>query len=229
MPASRLQRSYSLGEKRELLIKFDALGWSSRKFCAEFLVPRATWARWRKLRAKLTTTQRNLKRRSLSGQGKTIIPFKNELLAFMKDVRREEHILTSMHMVTYMKTHHKQWLDQYKATKKDPYKAILGLCQAFARRHRFSQRVPCHSKMREPDLVLVGDEFAAKFWGKYSDYRPHDIINVDETAVYYDMPPCKIWAEIGGSSKTDKTQKHSDRITAVLSCRADGMWLHFLV
>ncbi|ETV84989.1 hypothetical protein H257_02882 [Aphanomyces astaci] len=45
----------------------------------------------------------------------------------MKDVRREEHILTSMHMVTYMKTHHKQWLDQHKATKKDPYKAILGI------------------------------------------------------------------------------------------------------
>ncbi|RHZ04136.1 hypothetical protein DYB26_016420, partial [Aphanomyces astaci] len=173
-------------------------------------------------------TQRNLKRRSLGGQGaKRIIPFKNELLAFMKDVRREEHIFTSMHMVTYMKMHHKQWLDQYKATKKDLDKAILGLCQAFARRHRFSQRVPCDSKMREPELVHVRDEFAAKFWGKYSDYRPHDIINVDETAVYYDMPPGKIWAEIGGSLRTDKTQKQSDRITAVLSCRADGMWLLF--
>ncbi|ETV69591.1 hypothetical protein H257_14730 [Aphanomyces astaci] len=31
------------------------------------------------------------------------------------------------------------------------------------------------------------------------------------------MSPGRIWAEIGKSSKVDKSQKHSDQITAVLS------------
>ncbi|KAF0695641.1 Aste57867_13535 [Aphanomyces stellatus] len=100
----------------------------------------------------------------------------------MKDVRREEHILTSMHMVTFMKTYHREWLENYMADKGDPYKRLLELCQAFAHRHHFAQRVPCHSKMVQAELDGIRDDFAAKFWGKYGTYKLRDIINVDETA-----------------------------------------------
>ncbi|RQM16649.1 hypothetical protein B5M09_011395 [Aphanomyces astaci] len=46
--------------------------------------------------------------------------------------------------------------------------------------------------------------------------------------VNYKMLPEKIWAEKGGSSMVDKKQKHSDRLTAVLSCRANGEKLPIL-
>ncbi|RHZ32850.1 hypothetical protein DYB26_013371, partial [Aphanomyces astaci] len=99
---------------------------------------------------------------------------------------------------------------------------LLRLCQSFAARHRFSQRVPCYTKLPVLDMVLIRNDFAAAFWNKYNDHNLRDIINADETAVYYDMPPGKIWAEVGKSSKVDVTQKHSNRLTAMLSCRADG-------
>ncbi|RHZ26065.1 hypothetical protein DYB37_011187 [Aphanomyces astaci] len=127
-----------------------------------------------------------------------IIPFKHDLLTFMKDVSRDEHILTSMHMINFMKANHKAWLDTYVS---------------FAARHCFSQRVPCYIKLPELDMVLIRNDFAAAFWNKYNDHNLRDIINADETAVYYDMPPGKIWAGVGKSSKVDVTQKHSDRLT----------------
>ncbi|RHY38061.1 hypothetical protein DYB38_002975 [Aphanomyces astaci] len=219
MTPRRPQISYTLATKRQLLMRFDEAGVSSRKFWTEHGIPRSTWKTWLTLRAKLVTTTRNKKRATLGGQGaKSIIPFQHDLLTFMKDVRRDEHILTSMHMINFMKTYHKAWLDEYTAAKPDPYKSLLRLCQSFAKRHRFSQRVPCFTKQPEGDLLRIRDEFAADFWNKYKHQSPQDIINADETAVYYDMPPGRIWAEIGKSSKVDKTQKHSDRITAVLSC-----------
>ncbi|RHY55266.1 hypothetical protein DYB30_008128 [Aphanomyces astaci] len=172
---------------------------------------------------KLTAATRNAKRPTLGGQGaKGIIPFKHDLLTFMKDVRRDEHILTSMHMINFMKVYHKAWLDTYVVGKVDPYKSLLRFCQSFAARHRFSQGVPCYTNLPELDMVFIRNDFAAAFWNKYNDHNLRDIINADETAVYYDMPPGKIWAEVGKSSKVDVTQKHSDRPIAMLSCRADG-------
>ncbi|RLO05108.1 hypothetical protein DYB28_005701 [Aphanomyces astaci] len=133
----------------------------------------------------------NAKRPTLGGQGaKGIIPFKHDLLTFMKDVRRDEHILTSMHMINFMKAYHKAWLDTYVVGKVDPYKSLLRLCQtAVSSALIMSRRL---------------------WWNKYNDHNLRDIINADETAVYYDMPPGKIWAEVGKSSKVDVTQKHSD-------------------
>ncbi|RHY84434.1 hypothetical protein DYB35_007057, partial [Aphanomyces astaci] len=84
------------------------------------------------------------------------------------------------------------------------------------------QRVPMHTKLAELEMTRIRDEFSATFWNKYNERPLADILNADETAVYYDMPPGKIWAEIGKSAKVDVSQKHSNRITALLTCRADG-------
>ncbi|RHY71734.1 hypothetical protein DYB34_013398, partial [Aphanomyces astaci] len=149
---------------------------------------------------------------------KSIIPFHHDLLTFMKDVRREEHILTSMYMITFMKLHYKDWLRTYTEAKPDPYKSLLRLCQGFAKRCNFSQRVPTHTKLAELEMTRIRDEFSATFWNKYNERPLADILNADETAVYYDMPPGKFWAEIGKSAKVDVSQKHSDRNTALLTC-----------
>ncbi|RHY70433.1 hypothetical protein DYB30_013411 [Aphanomyces astaci] len=170
-----------------------------------------------------TTLTAATRTRSGRQSAKDMIPFKHDLLTFMKTVRRDEHILTSMHMINFMKTYLKAWLDTYVDGKVDPYKSLLRLCQSFAVHHRFSQRVPCYTKLPELDMALIRNDFAATFWNKYNDHNIRDIINADETAVYYEMPPGKIWVEVGKSSKVDVAQKHSDRLTAMFYCRADGM------
>ena len=99
----------------------------------------------------------------------------------------------------------------------------MHLCQRFAHRHRFFQRVACQSRLKQEELKEIQADFSKQFWVKYEGYNPSEILNVDETGVYYDMPPCRTWAEVGGASKVDKSEKHSDRLTAVLTIRADGI------
>ncbi|GMF42258.1 unnamed protein product [Phytophthora fragariaefolia] len=74
-------------------------------------------------------------------------------------------------------------------------------------------------------------KFAIEFWGKHeSSFTESTIFNVDETAIYYDTPPKHILAERGrkGSAKVKYTEKHSARLTAVLTVRVDGKKLPIL-
>jgi len=71
-------------------------------------------------------------------------------------------------------------------------------------------------------------DFAVKFWDEFGAYNLPEIYNVDETAVYYDMPPSRIWSEVGAPATVLHQQKHSARLTAVMTVRADGtIYLHF--
>lgn len=66
--------------------------------------------------------------------------------------------------------------------------------------------------------------FAIEFWAQYSMYQPSEIYNVDETAINFDMPPSRIWSIRGrrGTARVASLKKHSGRMTAVLTIRADG-------
>ncbi|RLN78266.1 hypothetical protein DYB28_000851, partial [Aphanomyces astaci] len=159
------------------------------------------------------------------------IPFANDMAAFMKDVCDQEHILTHTHLISFMKLHHMEWLEDYLAAKTNDdraYHSLMRLCQRFSLRYRYSQRVPCVTRLTQAVLRETRDNFAAAFWDKFRDTADEDIINVDETSVYYDMPPGKTLAPIGGSSKVDTSQKHSDRMTAVLTIRSNGEKLPIL-
>ncbi|CAK4098742.1 unnamed protein product, partial [Aphanomyces euteiches] len=82
--------------------------------------------------------------------------------------------------------------------------------------------------LKQDELKEIQADFSWQFWEKYDGYNLSEVLNVDETGVYYDMPPRRTWAEVGGSSKVDKSEKHSDRLTAVLTIRADGKKLPIL-
>ncbi|KAH9102948.1 hypothetical protein AeMF1_020601 [Aphanomyces euteiches] len=95
-------------------------------------------------------------------------------------------------MMTFMKMHHMDWLEEYLSTKSSDdsaYASLARLCQRFSSRYRFSQRVPCLTKMTHQDLSATREAFAISFWEKFRATAPRDIINVDETSIYYDMPP----------------------------------------
>ncbi|RHY02308.1 hypothetical protein DYB36_008532 [Aphanomyces astaci] len=199
MPANT---KWNNGERRHLLAGFDPATTSSKGYSRAHGIDWRTWRRWLKDKDKIFKSKRKATKATLGGQGrKPMFPFGAELLEFMNNVRDEEHYLTHTHMVTFIKTHHMVWLEAYLVNKKSDDTGYF---------------MPVETKMPQVDMTQIRDEFAASFWSKFRMTDTCDIINVDETSVYYDMPPGKTLAKIGGSSKVDKTQKHSDRMTPKL-------------
>ncbi|RQM31301.1 hypothetical protein B5M09_013735 [Aphanomyces astaci] len=203
----RQQHRYSNGQRKELLAEFHASDTTSeRQFCRAKHLPYSTWQGWRSKEDKIMANKRHSRCATMGGQGaKEIIPFKDDLLAFMRGRRDEERYVRVFHLMQWVKKYQKAWLVQYLASKKS---------EAVAFNSRVTQRVL--------DEVSLG--YAASFWSKYAQYDRSQLLNVDETAVYFDMPPGKTLAEIGKSSKVANGEKHSDRLTAVLTIRADGTY-----
>ncbi|KAF0706273.1 hypothetical protein AaE_014195 [Aphanomyces astaci] len=77
------------------------------------------------------------------------------------------------------------------------YKLFRTLLLRFFYRHRFIYRVSCKGKVSHQVLESVWLGYVATFWDKYAQYDKSQILNVDETAIFYDMPPGKTLAEIG--------------------------------
>ncbi|RQM19332.1 hypothetical protein B5M09_010794 [Aphanomyces astaci] len=155
-----------------------------------------------------------------------------ELVDFMASVRHGEHFLTTAHLVMWLKTYQPEWLAEYmssKPTDERAYKSLVQWCLRFANRHGYHHRVPCPAKSTQGELAVTQEAFAADFRSTFGHIPKHAWINVDETPVYYDMPPGRTLARVGQSSHVKESQKHSDRITAVLSIRADGTKMPLLL
>ncbi|RHY98934.1 hypothetical protein DYB35_009802, partial [Aphanomyces astaci] len=217
----RKQVRYNNGHRKSL---FDATtGISEREFCRKKKLAFSTWRDWRRRKDKIIFSKRHSRRATLGGQGhRELIPYKDELLAYMRDRRGTQRYVRVFHLLWWIKANKKPWLEQYLATKTNEevaYRSFRTLLMRFSYRHRFRHRVPCKLSQKVLDAVWLG--YAATFWNKYAPYDKRQIINVDETDVFYDMPPGKTLAGIGMSSKFSDSEKHSDRLTAVLSIRAD--------
>ncbi|RHY05816.1 hypothetical protein DYB36_006294, partial [Aphanomyces astaci] len=216
-----------------LLVKFHASNVTSeRQFCRDNNIKPSTWGAWRAREDKIMTTKRHSRLATIGGQGhKQLIPFGPALLEFMRSRRNEERYVRVFHMMTWVKKNHHAWLVEYLSTKKNEsvgFQSFRCLLLRFAERHRFHHRTPCASKLSQKVLDEVWLGYAASFWDRYGHYDHSNIINVDETAVYFDMPPGKTLAEVGTSSKVSTGEKHSPRLTAVLTIRADGTKLPLL-
>ncbi|KAG6574318.1 Dimodular nonribosomal peptide synthase [Phytophthora cinnamomi] len=157
-----------------------------------------------------------------------MIPFSHGLVTFMKDMRRDEEPLCTTMMLEYIKKNHRHWFNNYVAGKKNIVSAdnaIMRLLQRFSKRHGFTVQAAQHTKKTSADLEETDVKFAIEFLDKYEHVHSlSTIYNVDETAIYYDTPPNYILAERGrkGSAKVKYTEKHSVRLTAVMTVRADS-------
>ncbi|GMF34512.1 unnamed protein product [Phytophthora fragariaefolia] len=80
-------------------------------------------------------------------------------------------------------------------------------------------------KKDEEALQEIDVKFAIAFWEEHARYPESAIYNVDETAIYFNIPPQKISTIKGsrGSAKVKHIQKNSGRLTAVLTIIADGI------
>ncbi|KAH9088220.1 hypothetical protein Ae201684P_015555 [Aphanomyces euteiches] len=92
----------------------------------------------------------------------------------------------------------------------------------FCDRYGFSRQRPVLSKQTQEVLESVHMEFAESFHREFAAYSADTVYNVDETGMYYDMPPRVIWSIRGGQAKIAVGEKHGYRMTAALTIRTDG-------
>jgi hypothetical protein len=87
----------------------------------------------------------------------------------------------------------------------------------------FSSQKPQAAKKSTEDLDKTRAEFAITFWSKYAAFEGGGILNVDETAIMFDMPPIKPWA---GKERKDSARilgaTSTQVMTAVLTVHDDG-------
>ncbi|KAF0705748.1 hypothetical protein AaE_014381 [Aphanomyces astaci] len=208
------QTRYTNGQRKQLLARFRASnGTSERQFCRDNKISRGTWQDWRSRESAIMASKRHSRHATLGGQGRReLLPFKDDLLAYMRDKRDSEEHLRVFHLMRWVNTNHKEWLVQYPASKKNEavaYQSFRSLMHRFADRHRFRHHCP---QLKGPGRGLDGQRLPL----------------LVDTGVYFDMPPGMTLAEIGKSSKCKKTTKHSERLTAVMTIRADGVKLPIL-
>ncbi|RLO13717.1 hypothetical protein DYB28_014026 [Aphanomyces astaci] len=134
-------------------------------------------------------------------------------------------------MITWIKINQRAWLMSYLSTKKSDvaYDSLLRLLRRFCQRYGFSRQRQTKNKLKQAVLTEVHDEFARDFHREYQSYENDCVFNVDETGMYYNLPPTYIWAVRGGSAKISTGEKHSIRMTAALTARADGQKLSLLL
>ncbi|RHY03160.1 hypothetical protein DYB25_012829 [Aphanomyces astaci] len=220
--AKRRQRRYVVRQIRIFLRMYALLGPCSslRLFAKSYHIPEATFRRWVANSSSYLAKKTHGPRATLHGKGRLeSVEFSSDLVAFMESVRDGEHFLTTAHLVTWMKSHRPLWLKAYMDAKLNDdraSKSLLQWCLKYANRHGYFHRVPCAAKATQSELQVVQEAFSAEFFSKFGHLPRRAWINVDETPVYYDMPPGKTLAKVGKSSRVKETQKHSDRITVVL-------------
>ncbi|KAE9272026.1 hypothetical protein PR003_g30330 [Phytophthora rubi] len=217
-PRSSKQRSYTIQQKRDALLLASDIG--TKPVADSLGYPPRTVQDWAAQRDAIFDFKGAQVSKTLKGQGrKEIIPFAHGLLTFMKDMRRDEEPLCTTLMLEYIKTNHRRWFNNYMSGKKSLISADNAI------------QVAQHTKKLSADLEETHLKFAVEFWEKHeSSFTESTIFNVDKTAIYYDTPPKHILAERGrkGSAKVKYTEKHSARLTAVLTFRADGKKLPIL-
>ncbi|KAH9125288.1 hypothetical protein LEN26_009594, partial [Aphanomyces euteiches] len=144
--------------------------------------------------------------------GKAILPDPNALALYVRDLRREERAVTSGHMINFLRMNHSEWIESYIATRKDLQLLVTLIAK---------KRTQCN-------LEEVRRDFARGFHGQYPDLPVDSLYNADEIGLYYDMAPDTIWAVEGEGSYVADADKHSYRMTALLTVRADGKKLTIL-
>ncbi|ETV66462.1 hypothetical protein H257_17048 [Aphanomyces astaci] len=99
-----------------------------------------------------------------------------ELVDFMASVHHGEHILTTAHLVTWLKTYQLEWLAEYmssKPTDERTYKSLVQWCLRFGNPHGYHHRVPYLVKSTQEELAVTQETFAADFGSTFGHLPKH--------------------------------------------------------
>jgi hypothetical protein len=105
------------------------------------------------------------------------------------------------------------------------FKWSNGFIGGFVKRHN----IKFHTKSGESESVSkeTVEQWKSSVKEIISSYEPKDIINLDETGIFWRLMQSKTYAISGESTKGHK--KCKDRVTAVLIVNADGSERHLVV
>uniref|UniRef100_H3GT21 DDE-1 domain-containing protein n=1 Tax=Phytophthora ramorum TaxID=164328 RepID=H3GT21_PHYRM len=225
----RKQNSYTVKEKQVCVLLARDVGVEEAARVLGY--PRGSVFTWNKQAESLLDFRGPKTSKTLKGQGrKEIFPSVSAVVTFMKDVRRDEKVLSTNAIIDRMCAEDPEWVTEYIASRKCGVLALERLCQRLANRHGFSSQKPQSAKKSLEELQMVRAEFALSFWSRDTEYQSGGTLNVDETGINFDMPPLRAWALKGRKDPAHiiGLKKHTGRMTAVLTTRADGAKLPIL-
>ncbi|OQR97417.1 hypothetical protein ACHHYP_11703 [Achlya hypogyna] len=158
-------------------------------------IPIKTMEPWpRFLAANAARIPRNKKARNLPGAGRP--PSLLDLptfRAFLVEQRECNRAVNSATMMEWVKLNQPEWLQEYIERATDAETAYTSLRRLL--------------KLTPAQLAAEKAKFVAMFWQKHADLDDADVINVDETGVFLDMPPRYTFAEVGGLTQVDGDEK----------------------
>ncbi|KAH9117632.1 hypothetical protein LEN26_012546 [Aphanomyces euteiches] len=134
----------------------------------------------------------NKKSKNLPGAGRhEALPDPKALVDYITERMSRERAVTSVQVNNFMKRTQRAWLNLYMATHDTDkaYNNLMQLIQRFCERHGFTKQKPHKMKRNQEELEELRDQFAEVFHRRYAAYGSKDVYSVDETAVYFDMPP----------------------------------------
>ncbi|RHY39562.1 hypothetical protein DYB30_000467 [Aphanomyces astaci] len=215
------KRNYTIATKLKVLALLET---STDQQVSDMLsIPRRTIRTWVNQKRDILAYNGNKKRMKVDPGGRPEeFPDPEGLVDYINQMRAQERALTTSHIINWIKRHQAAWLRSYIARKKPGYQGLLRLLQRFCHRHGFTRQRPGKQKHKQSVLIEVRDDFAAEFHRQYHGFGPDCVYNVDETGFYYDMPPKYIWSARGGDAKISTGEKHSMRMTTVLTVRSNG-------
>lgn len=166
----------------------------------------------------------------VGGQGRpTTFPHEDEVVQWIKDMRREDFPLKTSHVVKYMSEEFEAWVRKYSL--KNKIESLFRFVQRLIHRRGFSFKKPNRTLLSSDDLRLEQDAFVRTVAsGINTTYSRNCIFNADETGVYFEEDCGKIISE-KGSKKSTKVwgRKRSSRVTVLLTVNATGRKLRPLI
>ncbi|KAH9125352.1 hypothetical protein LEN26_009587 [Aphanomyces euteiches] len=160
-----------------------------------------------------------------------ILPGGDDLLDYMVAMREKHFPLTTYHVVQQVKANNQEWVNEYSTSKEDPYKSLCGLCRDFVYRHGFSRRRASMAKaLTSAQMLEIRQKFLEEIWPENDHFDDSNVINCDETGIYFDTTPRYILAQKGSDVSISHADK-SCRLTAVLAAKrnADKLPILFVV
>jgi transposase len=126
---------------------------------------------------------------SLGGQGRPPM-FENEddVRQWIKDMRREDFLLKTTHVIEYLKEEFEDWSSGYLRAKNEA--SLHRLVRRMVRRNGYSFRKPSQSLLSAAELLQEHVAFTSTVGvAAMATYARGCILNADETGVYFDESP----------------------------------------